>query len=102
MAFSFWRSTASRWCLLNSSRTCVSIFCLTLISSTLRCSSTSSRRSRSATSTSTSSEARSSDDRSTVAAVMSPSRAGSLFWSRICAASSGMSGEMEISCLATS
>ena len=78
IAFSFWRSTASRWCLENSSRTCESIFCFTLMSSTLRCSSTSRRRSRSATSSSTSSEARSSGDRSTVAATMSPRRAGIL------------------------
>ena len=45
------------------------------MSSTLRWSRTSSRRSRSATSISTSSEARSSGERSTVAATMSPRRA---------------------------
>ena len=37
-----------------------------------------------------------------VAATISPRRAGSLCWSSTCAVSSGMSGEMAISCLATS
>ena len=103
IALSFWRSTASRWCLENSSRTCESIFCLTLMSSTLRCEQheqpaqplghvDSRRAARRAP--------RARDPRS-------PRRCrrgapDPCCWSSTCAVSSGMSGEMAMSCLATS
>ncbi len=99
IALSFWRNTASRWCLENSSRTCVSIFSLTSNTCTRCCSASSTRVSRLVTSSSPSSARRSSVDWSRFAQAMSARREGSRIASITPPFSSGISGESAITCL---